>query len=47
MSELVNERKEAGYYGIKFNGSKLPSGMYIYTLEAGNYRAVKKMTLLK
>lgn len=44
---LVNEKKPAGSYEVKFDGSNLPSGVYIYRLTAGNYSASKKLILLK
>lgn len=45
---LVNERKPAGMYEIKFNGSSLSSGIYFYTLFSdGNRIETRKMTLLK
>jgi photosystem II stability/assembly factor-like uncharacterized protein len=44
---LVDEQKEAGNYALEFNASHLPSGIYIYKINAGNYTAVKKMILLK
>ncbi|RKY56610.1 MAG: hypothetical protein DRP93_01040, partial [Candidatus Neomarinimicrobiota bacterium] len=47
VAELVNRQLEAGYYSVNFNASALPSGMYIYRLNAGEYTSVKKMTLLK
>jgi photosystem II stability/assembly factor-like uncharacterized protein len=34
VSTLVNENKDAGYYDIKFDASKLASGLYIYKIEA-------------
>jgi photosystem II stability/assembly factor-like uncharacterized protein len=47
VAELVNRQLEAGYYSVNFDASVLPSGMYIYRLNAGAYTSVKKMTLLK
>jgi photosystem II stability/assembly factor-like uncharacterized protein len=47
VSELINEEKPAGNYEIKFDGSKLPSGVYFYTISAGNFRQTKKMILAK
>jgi len=47
VAELVNERKSAGYYSVNFDGSKLPSGLYIYRLQANNYVESKKMLLTK
>jgi hypothetical protein len=34
ISEIVNERKEAGSYEHKFNASQLSSGIYFYRIEA-------------
>ena len=47
VAELVNEEKPAGQYEVKFNASKLTSGVYLYTLKAGNYTETKKMVLIK
>jgi hypothetical protein len=44
---LVNDFKSKGNYEVEFNASSLPSGIYIYRLEAGSSVSVKKMTLLK
>jgi hypothetical protein len=44
---LVNEKKEAGEHTIQFNASDLSSGMYFYTLHAGNVVETKKMILMK
>jgi photosystem II stability/assembly factor-like uncharacterized protein len=47
IATLVNEEKEAGYHTIDFNGSDLPSGVYFYRMQAGNFIETKKMILLK
>lgn len=47
VATLVNEYKQPGIYEVKFNGSNLPSGIYIYKLTAGNFNASKKLILLK
>lgn len=49
ITTLVNEFKEAGKYEIEFSADKynLSSGVYFYTLKAGNNFAVKKMILTK
>lgn len=47
IATLVNEIKLPGVYNVKFNAEKLPSGVYIYKLQAGNYLAIKKMMLIK
>ncbi len=47
VSELVNEIKEPGIYSVTFDASKLPSGTYFYTILAGKYLAVNKMSFIK
>jgi len=44
---LINDYKQSGNYNITFNGSNLPSGVYFYRLETGNYFEIKKMVLIK
>ncbi len=44
---LVNEEKPAGIYEIEFDGGGLPSGIYFYSLSAGNFLSTKKIILLK
>ncbi|MDP4174568.1 MAG: S8 family serine peptidase [Bacteroidota bacterium] len=47
VTTLVNKEQNAGEYKIQFNASSLPSGIYIYSIQAGDYRASKKMMILK
>ena len=47
VETLVNELKLPGTYICVFTASNLPSGVYIMQMQAGNYVASKKMTLLK
>ncbi len=47
VATLVNERKTPGDYSVKFSGNGLPSGIYFYTLRAGNFSTTKKMILMK
>ncbi|MBK7378649.1 MAG: T9SS type A sorting domain-containing protein [Ignavibacteriales bacterium] len=47
VEELINEQKEPGNYQIDFNASELSSGIYYYTLTAGNFTSTKKMILVK
>lgn len=43
----VNEYQSPGEYEIKFDGSRLPSGVYFYSLSMDNFQLTKKMTLIK
>ena len=47
IATLVNEEKTAGNYEVEFNASNLPSGVYFYRLQAGEFISTKKMMLLK
>ncbi len=48
VAELVsNEYKNAGRYNINFDGSNFASGIYFYSLEAGTFKDIKKMILVK
>ncbi|MBU0711171.1 T9SS type A sorting domain-containing protein [bacterium] len=52
---LVNEKKDAGYYSIRWNASQYSSGVYIYRIQvedpandgADGFSAVKKCILMK
>jgi hypothetical protein len=43
----MDEKKEAGSYTVILNANDLPSGVYIYRLQAGTFMQSKKLTLLK
>jgi hypothetical protein len=47
VAVLVNERKAPGNYEVRFDGSNLASGVYLYTLQAGSFVQTKKLMLLK
>ena len=47
VQTLVSEYKPSGKYTIRFDASKLASGVYFYRLRAGSYSNVKKLVLLK
>jgi len=44
---LVDGEMPAGKHRIEFRGDGLPSGVYFYRLEAGDFMDVKKMMLIK
>jgi hypothetical protein len=47
LTTLVSEEKNAGEYSVKFNGSKLASGVYLYRMQAGNFIQTKKLVLIR
>jgi hypothetical protein len=47
VSTLVNGLREAGAQQVTFDGSKLSSGVYLYTLNAGQNVITGKMALVK
>lgn len=44
---LVNEKLAPGTYTVDWNASQYPSGVYFYSLTAGDYRETRRMTLVK
>lgn len=47
VSRLVEREQSAGTYTVTFTADKIPSGMYIYRLEAGSYTQTRTMLLVK
>ncbi|HOJ18975.1 MAG TPA: T9SS type A sorting domain-containing protein [Ignavibacteriaceae bacterium] len=47
VTKLVNEEQEAGSHTVKFNASKLVSGVYICRIIAGDFVKTIKMSLVK
>ena len=47
VTTLVNGEKAPGNYEVKFDGSKLASGVYLYRLRAGSFSQTKKFVLMK
>ena len=52
VRSLVNEEKEPGKYVVRWDGCnnqgvKVGSGLYIYRLQAGNFRDAKKMVMIQ
>jgi len=47
VATLVNEEKPSGSYKVDFDGSGLPSGIYIYRLITAKFSDSKKLMLLK
>jgi hypothetical protein len=47
VKTLVSERQTAGSHHVTFNAGSLPSGVYFYRIQAGDYHDAKKLILLK
>jgi len=52
VMSLINSYRAAGYHSVQWDatndlGQPVSAGMYIYTIQAGDYREVRKMILLK
>lgn len=47
ITTLVNEPKSAGTYTVNFDASRLSSGVYIYSIQAGDFLESRKMLLMK
>jgi len=47
IATLVNANKLAGEYAVNWNPQNVPSGVYVYRLEAGEFTATKKLILLR
>lgn len=47
VKELLNMNISAGIYEVEFDANGLPSGVYYYKLESGNYSETRKMVLVK
>jgi hypothetical protein len=47
VAVLVNEKKAAGSYAVRFEGTGLASGMYFYRLASGSFTRTLPMLLLK
>ena len=44
---LVNNEQHQGSYKVKFDASRLSSGIYYYSLRSGNFSETKKMALIR
>ena len=44
---IVNENQSVGHHKVEFNASGLPSGVYFYQIQAGNFMHQKKMLLMR
>ena len=52
IKSLVNNTQSAGYHSVRWDatnqyGEPVSAGMYLYIIQAGDFRQTKKMLLLK
>jgi hypothetical protein len=47
IATLVNEEKAVGTYELSWNAAILPSGVYFYKIQAGDFVQTRKMILLR
>ena len=47
IAVLENREMPAGRHTVTFNASDLPSGIYFYSLVAGEFSSLKKMAFIK
>ena len=52
VNNLVSNQQTAGYKSIQWNATKdagqpVSAGLYLYTIQTGEFRQTKKMVLLK
>ncbi len=47
ITAFLNEEKQTGTYEITWYAEGLPSGVYFYRLQAGDYVETKKMVMMK
>ena len=52
VNNLVNGNQSSGYKSVQWNGTNdqghpVSAGVYLYSIEAGEFRKTKKMILLK
>jgi hypothetical protein len=47
VAVLVNDRKDAGVYDVRFDASALASGVYFCRLTAGSFAQARKLILVR
>ncbi len=47
VATLLNKELSAGSYTFDFDASKLSTGVYLYSIQSGNFAQTKKMILIK
>ncbi len=47
VATLIDGAMESGYHQVSFDAANLSSGLYFYELQAGEFKSIKKMLLMK
>ncbi len=47
VETLVDGERQPGHYEVTFDASRLPSGIYFYRLQAGNFSETRKLAFVK
>jgi hypothetical protein len=47
VATLVDEEKDAGWYSVMYDASRLASGVYLYRIQADSFVLTKRFILLK
>jgi hypothetical protein len=47
VAVLQNDEQEAGYHEVKYDGSRLSSGVYFFRLQSGTHVETKKLIVTK
>ncbi len=47
VERLLDKTLGAGYHEARWDATGLPSGVYLYRIEAGSFAQTRRMTLLK
>ena len=47
VATLVNQKQNPGNYKVTFDATNLPSGVYVYRMQSGNFTSSKKLILLR
>ena len=47
VSVLVNDKREAGLHEVRFDGTSLASGVYLFRLQADSFTQTRRLVLLR
>ncbi|MFQ6673614.1 MAG: S8 family peptidase [Fidelibacterota bacterium] len=47
IATLVDDEREIGRYSVQWNGSRFPSGLYLFQMKSGEFTESRKMILIK